>query len=131
MAPSSYLETFDRGPGGWVRVVDNVSAPVALPARDGALWSYGPWWVDYNHAPPGAGYLQLLACLKTSAPLDEVTREVGGTNRFIAGGFPKDFTNAKITVRIRGELESPDAQVCLLVQGMDGGICSGWVLNGQ
>jgi len=44
MSSASYVETFDRGPGGWVRVVDNVMPPAALPVRDGALWSFGPWW---------------------------------------------------------------------------------------
>ena len=127
----TYSEDFNDGPGGWIKVIDNWHVAASLPAHDGALWSYGPWWVDYNHAPPGAGYLQLLACLKTRGPIDEVTREVGGTNRFVAGAFPKDFTNAKITVRIRGELEPADAHVCLLIQGMDAGICSGWALTAQ
>jgi hypothetical protein len=87
--------------------------------------------VDYNHAPPGGGYLQLLACLNTRGPIGEVPREVGGTNRFVADNFPTDFTNAKVSVRIRGELEIAGANVCLLVQGIQDGICSGWVLTGQ
>jgi len=127
----SYVEDFNDGPGGWVRVVDNWHVPAALQVRDGAIWSYGPWWVDYNHAPPGGGYLQLLMCLNTRAPSGELLREVGGTNRFAADKFPIDFTNAKITVRARGELEPAGTNVCLLVQGMQDGICSGWVLSGQ
>jgi hypothetical protein len=26
------------------------------------------WWIDYNHAPPGAGYMHLLASLNTAGP---------------------------------------------------------------
>lgn len=127
----SYAEDFDDGPGGWLKVVDNWHVVAPLPVRDSALWCYGPWWVDYNHAPPGGGYLQLLACLNTRGPVGEVAREVGGTNRFVADNFPIDFTNARIKVRIRGELEPAGANVCLLVQGIQDGICSGWVLTGQ
>src|SRR5262245_11547634 len=117
MAPKNYTETFDNGPGGWVRVVDNVQPPAALPVREGALWSFGPWWVDYNHAPPGAGYLQLLMCLPTKGPFGEHYRETAGQNRFVASRQPLDFTNARFSVRLKGELEPETAKVCLLVQG--------------
>ena len=127
----TYTEDFDDGPGGWIKVVDNWSVPAKLPVHDGALWCYGPWWVDYNHAPPGGGYLQLLACLNTRGPIGEVPREVGGTNRFVADNFPIDFTNAQFSVRLRGEVELAGANVCLLLQGIQDGICSGWVLTGQ
>jgi hypothetical protein len=126
-----YLETFDSDPGGWVRVVDNVQPVAALPVRDGAVLSYGPWWVDYNHAPPGAGYLQLLMCLPTTGPLGEHLREVGGPNRFVLGDFPLDFTGARFTIRLRGELEPSGAHVCLLLQGTNAGKVSGWVLTAQ
>ena len=131
MSGPVYLETFDNGPGGWVRVVDNVQPVAALLIRDGAVQSYGPWWVDYNHAPPGGGYLQLLMCLHTKGPFGERLHDVGGPNRFVLGGFPRDFRNAKVTVRIKGELEPAGAQVCLLIQGSDQGKVSGWVLTGQ
>lgn len=127
----TYAEDFDNGPGGWMKVVDNWSVAAPLPVRDSAIWCYGPWWVDYNHAPPGGGYLQLLMCLMTRGPIGEVPREVGGLNRFVADRFPTDFTQARITVRARGELEAAGARVCLLVQGTQDGICSGWVLSGQ
>lgn len=131
MAAMTYVETFDDGPGGWFRTVDNWQPPAALPIRDSAIWSQGPWWVDYNHAPPGGGYLQLLACLYTRGPLGETFREVGGHNRFIAGNYPSDFTDARVTVRMKGELELAGAQSCLLVQGRHEGTISGWVLTGQ
>jgi hypothetical protein len=87
--------------------------------------------VDYNHAPPGGGYLQLLACLNTRGPIGEVPREVGGTNRFVLDNFPVNFTDAAISIRLKGELELAGTNVCLLVQGIQEGICSGWVLTGQ
>lgn len=127
----SYIEDFDDGPGGWMRVVDNFSGPAALPIRDGAVRCQGPWWVDYNHAPPGAGYLQLLMAIATRGGTTEALREAGGTNRFIAGGHPIDFTNARFTIRVRGELEAAGTGLHLLVQGAREGICSGWVLSGQ
>lgn len=131
MPAQSYLETFDRGPGGWVRVVDNVSAPAALPVKDGALWSYGPWWVDYNHAPPGAGYLQLLMCLNTKGPFGETLKEIGGENRFVAGGFSRDLTNATVTARIKGELEAAGTKICVLIQGSQDGMVTGWIHTGK
>jgi hypothetical protein len=126
-----YIEDFDTGPGGWMKVVDNWSVAAPLPVHDSAIWSYGPWWVDYNHAPPGGGYLQLLMCLMTRGPVGEVPREVGGANGFLKGNFPTNFTNAELTIRVRGELELAGAHVHLLVQGVQEGICSGWVLTGQ
>jgi hypothetical protein len=128
---TTYVEDFDAGPGGWVRIVDNWHMPSALDVREGAVWCYGPWWVDYNHAPPGGGYLQLLMCLPTRGPLGEAQRDAGGPNRFIDGRSPTDFTNARIAIRARGELEAAGASLCLLVQGTQDGICSGWVLTGQ
>jgi hypothetical protein len=130
--PTTYIETFDDGPGGWVRVVDNSQPPAALPVREGAIWSFGPWWVDYNHAPPGAGYLQLLMCLNTKGPFGEHLREVGGDNRFVAGGFSRDFTNAIVSVRAKGELEAAGTKMCLLIQGaahdsQGNGLVTGWV----
>lgn len=131
MPSPSYIETFDQGPGGWIRVVDNVSPPAALPVKDGALWSYGPWWVDYNHAPPGAGYLQLLMCLNTKGPFGETLKEVGGENRFVAGGFPRDLTNATITARLKGELEDAGTKICVLIQGAQDGMVTGWIYTAK
>ena len=131
MSDRPYRETFDDGPGGWVRVVDNILPPTELPIRESAAWSFGPWWLDYNHAPPGGGYLQLLACLNTQGPFGERLKEVGGVNRFIAGKHSRNLLGATITVRIKGELESAGAGVCLLVQAARDGIVTGWVCSGQ
>lgn len=127
----TYLEEFDDGAGGWIKVVDNWHVPAPLPVKSGAIWCYSPWWVDYNHAPPGGGYLQLLMCLNTRGPVGEVAREVGGTNRFVADNFPTDFTHATVKVRAKGELELAGTNVHLLIQGTQDGICSGWVLSAQ
>jgi hypothetical protein len=131
MSSAGYEEKFDHGPGGWVRVVDNVQPPAALPVHDGAIWSYGPWWVDYNHAPPGAGYLQLLMCLHTKAPFGETLKEVGGENRFVTGHHSRDLTNAIVRVRIKGEIEAAGTSVCVLIQGSQDGKVTGWIHTGK
>ena len=128
---TTYVEDFDDGPGGWMRVVDNYSGPAALPISHGAVRCQGPWWVDYNHAPPGGGYLQLLMALATRGAPGEALRELAGVNRFVTGNFPIDFTNARITLRVRGELETAGTGLHVLLQGTQDGICSGWVLSGQ
>jgi len=128
---TQYVEDFDDGPGGWMRVVDNHSPVAALPIRDGAVRCQGPWWVDYNHAPPGGGYLQLLMCLVTRGAAGEAMRDVAGPNRFVAGGYPTDFTNARITLRLRGEVEAAGTRLTVLLQGAVDGICSGWALTGD
>lgn len=126
-----YEEDFDGGTGGWMRVVDNFAPIAALPIKDGVVRCQGPWWVDYNHAPPGGGYLQLLMCLITKGPAGESTREAAGENRFVKGNYPIDFTDARITIRLRGELEAAGTRFSVLIQGSIDGIVSGWVLTGQ
>jgi hypothetical protein len=126
-----YSETFDNGPGGWFGWISNAAGPKPLEIRDGAALSSSPWWIDYNHAPPGAGYLHLLYMLNTRSRASEHQREVEGENRFVRDRFPTDFTDARITLRLRGELEAKGAQLLLLCQAVQGGICSGWLLAGQ
>lgn len=126
-----YRETFDDGPGGWLGWESNQRGPKALEWKPGIVTSRSPWWIDYNHAPPGAGYLHLLYLLLTRGAPGEHQREVSGPNRFIAGGFGTDFTNAKITLRLKGELLDRGASLHLLCQGVHGGICTGWLLTGQ
>lgn len=98
-----YVETFDDGPGGWVA---NRHEP--LPVWDGAATCYGPWYVDANHAPPGAGYLHMLMWIHTKAAY---VTAVGGQNRFVLENKSRDFTNAKLTVRLRGELSLEGVKV--------------------
>lgn len=127
----TYIESFDEGPGGWYGWVNNAVGPRALELKDGYAVSRSPWWIDYNHAPPGAGYLHLPFMLNTRGRAGEHHREVAGENRFISGGFSTNFTNAKISLRMRGELEARGANLVLLVQAVQGSICSGWMLTGQ
>ncbi|MSR83955.1 MAG: hypothetical protein EXS58_13695 [Candidatus Latescibacteria bacterium] len=126
-----YVERFDDGPGGWYGWISNVAGPKPLEVRDSCVLSRSPWWIDYNHAPPGAGYLNLLYMLNTGGRPGEHQREVEGENRFIKGGYPTDFTDARFTLRLKGELEARGAQLVLLCQAVQEGICSGWLLTGQ
>jgi hypothetical protein len=93
--------------------------------REAALSVYR---VDYNHAPPGlpaassvrveGSYLHLLAGLQVAA--DGADRAdmvaVGGENRFVAGGYPADWTGARVTLGVRGELDAKGARLGLLAQ---------------
>ena len=63
----TYVETFDDGPGGWYG-----GRKFALPVWDGVAYCYSPWWVDANHAPPGAGYLHMLLWVYTNKTHYEV-----------------------------------------------------------
>jgi hypothetical protein len=126
-----YVETFEDGPGGWYGWISNAAGPGPLEVMDGCVVSRSPWWIDYNHAPPGAGYMHLLYMLNTAGTDGEHHREVAGENRYVDGDFPTDFTNARITVRLRGELESKGARLHLLCQGADDRLTSGWLLTGQ
>jgi hypothetical protein len=126
-----YIESFDDGPGGWYGWISNAAGSKPLDIRDGCAISRSPWWIDYNHAPPGAGYLHLLYMLNTRGKPGEHQREVQGENRFIQAGFPTDFTNARITLRLKGEVEAKGARLLLLCQAVKDGICSGWLLKGQ
>ena len=127
----TYVENFDQGPGGWFGWINNAYGPKRLETKDGALISRSPWWIDYNHAPPGAGYMHLLYILLTSGPFNEHYREIGGLNRFVDEGCPTDIRDATITLRLKGELEDRGARMHLLVQAKHDGICSGWLLTSQ
>jgi hypothetical protein len=131
MAARVYRETFDDGPGGWFGWIDNARGPRALETRASSVITRSPWWIDYNHAPPGAGYLHMLATLMTRGPFGEHLRETAGENRFAAEEFPLDLTQATMTLRARGELLDRGAQVCLLLQSIQAKVCSGWMLTGR
>ena len=128
---TEYVETFEDGPGGWYAWISNFEGPKPLAYEKSSVTARSPWWIDYNHAPPGAGYMHMLACLSTYGPETEAIKEAGGPSRFIADGYPTDFTNAKMTVRLKGELLKRNAELVMLVQGGVDGICSGWLLTGQ
>ena len=131
MAAKKYIETFDNGPGGWRGWIDNAQGPKKLEHRGETLTSRSPWWIDYNHAPPGAGYIHLLFCIDATGPITEHHLEVGGDNGLIAGNFGTDYTGAKFTFRLKGELENRGADLVLLLQGHSGKLCSSWALTSQ
>ena len=117
----AYIETFDNGPSGWL-AWERPLKPVTPEVRNGALVSRSPWSVDSNHAPPGAGYLHLLFILLTSYPpgFSGVYKEVqaaSGRNRFVEDGFSRDLRNAKLCMRLKGEVNLRGAQLVLLAQG--------------
>lgn len=122
-----YRETFDHGAGGWCGY--DGKGVAALELRDGAAISRSPWWVDYNHAPPGGGYLHILYCLYTVSPT--AASAVAGPNRFVAGNYATDFTNARLTFRLRGELDAKGAQLVVLAQSRVGDKSINSVLTGQ
>ena len=130
MDRTPYIETFDIGPGGWIAWGEGGAAPAEV--RDGVLYSRSPWWVDFNHAPPGAGYLHLLACLHThrQAMAGSVV-DVASPNRYIEEGKSRDVTTAKVTVRVRGEVDLKGAEVVLLIQADIPGTRANFVLTSQ
>lgn len=131
MASPVYLETFDEGPAGWWGFGGNHVGLQPLLWQKGQVTTQSPWWVDYNHAPPGAGYLHMLFSLNTRGPFSDHHREVAGENAFANRRLPLDFRDARITVRTRGELEARGAQVLLLLQGRVDDLISGWLLTGD
>ena len=78
---STFLETFDDGPGGWFGWMDNGRGPRPLERGESCVISHSPWWIDYNHTPPGADYMHLLFMLLTSGSPGEHHGEVSGENR--------------------------------------------------
>ena len=112
----TYTEDFDGDRGGWWGWISNSAGPRPLEHRPGVVTSRSPWWIDYNHAPPGAGYLHMLSCTGTRGSIAEPYAEGGGPHRLAAGEFPTDYTNARFALRLRGELEKRDAELLLLVQ---------------
>lgn len=117
MKNSVYIETFDNGPGGWLGWDKNGAK--ALEIRKSCAISRSPWWIDCNHCYPGAGFLHILFALHTSHKHinPEPLLMVAGRNKFVDGEFPTDFTNAKMTVKIKGALELKGSNLFLLVQG--------------
>ena len=129
--PQAYRETFDGDAGGWWGWWDNARGYRELEREPSLVGTRSPWWIDYNHAPPGAGYLHMLMGLNTRGPQGEAVREAGGPNRYIAGGFPVDLRDAELTLRLRGELVTRGASMVLLIQGSVDGVTTSWALTGQ
>lgn len=127
----TYIETFDEGCGGWMGWISNSAGPKSLEHHPGVVTSRSPWWIDYNHAPPGGGYLHMLFCTATRGPIAEHYAEVGGLNRLVTEQYPTDYTGARFTLNLRGELRERGARLVLLAQGTVGRMTSTWVMTGQ
>ncbi len=125
----TYFESFEKDAGGWWGFAGNQLGLKPLEKKENSVITRSPWWIDYNHAPPGAGYIHMLACLNTHGFQTELLMETGGNNRFIEEAFPTDFTNAKITLRSRGELLNNGAEMVLLVQSHVEELISGWMFT--
>jgi hypothetical protein len=129
----TYREDFDDGPGGWIGWTSNARGPRRLEIRDSCAIERSPWWIDYNHAPPGGGYLHLPFSLLTRphriSPNGDA--HVSGPNRFIDGKFPTDFTNAKVTLRLRGDLDLHGANFCFHAQAKVGSVYVNYCLHAQ
>ena len=129
MDRTPYSETFDDGPGGWCAWG---TASLMPELKDGVLITRGPWRVDPNHSPPGAGYLHLLTYLYTHPTYytEKFQTEVG-VNRFLAGNKDRNLTNARMTVRLRGDVDLKGAKLTLWVQADIGDTRPNFVLTGQ
>jgi hypothetical protein len=130
-----YIETFDAGNGGWFAWQPAAEMPspsdestIQPLIRNGAYVTQSPWWVDSNHAPPGAGYLHLLAFLPTS-PVHAHTS--GSPNAFIDQGYSTDLRNARMTLRLRGEVDLRGAELVVLAQATVPDGTANLVLTGQ
>jgi|SRR5688572_24851890 len=128
-----YVETFDDGPGGWLGWISNAAGAKRLEVRDSCLIDRSPWWVDYNHAPPGGGYLHLPFALQTRPHWKNAADHdrLAGVNRFIEGGFPTDFRDAKVTLKLRGDLDLRGARLVFHAQSKVGNVFVNQCLTGQ
>ncbi len=132
MSNVTYRETFEDGAGGWIAWL-GPGQPAPAVIEDGALVSRSPWGIDSNHAPPGGGYLHLLFILHTASQPDPGPPygPLLGGNRFIEGGFPRDFRNARVTLRLKGSVELRGAELRLHCQSRVGDKAINFVLTSQ
>lgn len=133
---NDYFEDFNEGPRGWHAWISNADGPGKLDMRDGVVHCQSPWWVDYNHAPPGGtGYLHLLMGIRTherrfARHADEIL-VLAGANGFVQQGCPTDFRNATVTVRLRGNVDLRGANLVYHVQSRVGDRWINYALTGQ
>ena len=104
-----------------------------LEMVNGTVTARSPFMLDANHAPPGGGYLHILFILQTTdrPGVTERYARYSGPNRFVASGYPTNFTNAKLTLRLRGQLERRGSQLVLLAQAQIGDVAVNHVLTWQ
>ncbi len=122
--PTTYVETFENGPGGWI---SNRRDP--LPIFDGVAYLFGPWYLDSHHAPPGAGYLNMLMYLYTKSA--NHNEKLGGVNGFTRRNYSTALTNAKVSLRLRGDMDLQGAKMVVLIQAKTAKTTANFVLTGQ
>jgi hypothetical protein len=127
-----YVHTFSAGAGGWL--ADHYYKPRIW---DGVANCYSPWFVDANHAPPGAGYLHLVLWIWTDKRRYEPGSPAasrappGWSSSFVEQGKSRDLRNARLTVRLRGEVDLKGAQMVLLAQATTPKTTANMILTGQ
>jgi len=126
-----YVHHFSDGNGGWFS--DNNNKVVIW---DGVANCYSPWFLDANHAHPGAGYLHLILWIYTDSRWYQpgargVERLPYRTSSFADQGKSKDLRNARLTVRLRGEVDLKGAQLLVLAQATTSKTTANMVLSGQ
>ena len=57
--------------------------------------------------------------------------KLGGSSRFIEEGFQRDFTGARLTLRLKGDVDFQGSSLLLLAQARVGDICINSVLQAQ
>lgn len=135
MTAKTYIETFDQSHGGWIGWIAGQGGGLRLDRINGALVARSPWGIDFNHNYPGAGYMHLLFCLPTMRadkyPYERL-EPLGDKNRFVLDNYPTDFTNAKVTLRKRGNVDLKGTHFMLHAQATiqpEG--TTNWALTGQ
>jgi len=126
-----YNHHFSEGHGGWFS-----GRQFALKIWDGAAQCYSPWFVDPNHAPPGAGYLHLVMWIYTSRhwyqpDMPAAARLPYQESSFADQGKSTDLRDARLTVRLRGQVELKGAKLLLLAQAQTPKTTANFILTGQ
>ena len=126
-----YVHKFSQGHGGWM--ADNRDP---LRIWDGIANCYSPWFLDPNHAPPGAGYLHLVLWMHTDKRWYQSSRKSAARlpyrcSSFADNGKSKDLRDARLTVRLRGGVDLKGAQLVLLAQSETAKTTANMVLSAQ
>ncbi|HWL51019.1 MAG TPA: hypothetical protein VNQ90_01190 [Chthoniobacteraceae bacterium] len=137
--PADYWEDFTEPQRGWI--ADSRSQ---LPIGPDGARCEGPWILDANHAPPGAGYLHLLMHLhmmeeRLQAPYARASGMYPETfikskrHAFIHGGRSRNLVNTHIRIRLRGNVALRGSRMTVLVQSQPDahGPRANWVNTGQ
>lgn len=125
---ATYVASFDENADGWL-----ADRRYPLSVHDGVAESASPWFLDYWHAPPGAGYLHLVIWMHTDERrVFEYYPGYEG-NPFVEQNQSRDFTNAKLSIRVRGDIDMQGTQLVVLLQSEDSvtDLRNNYVLSGH